>query len=449
MKEDNTINIDELVQDAHNFNKGTEEGQKLMEKSFKELGAGRSILVDKDGKIIAGNKSQLAAQAAGIKKVRVIESDGTELIAVKRTDLSIDSAEGRKLALADNLTTQVNLAWDEIQLQSVQDELGAEFDLEEWGAKNLIPEKIANKEVEEDDFDETSDKVETICKTGDVWQLGEHRMMCGDSTKESDVKCLMNGELADLWLTDPPYNVNYSDAKRDILKARGCDFKHEDIRNDNLTDSDFDKFLHDAFSSSVSVLKNGGSFYVWTPQGHTLLQFGIALDSVGLKYKQQIQWVKSSIVLGRSDYQYKHEPCFYGWKDGAAHYFINVRNETTVIEDEAEIDPKKMKKDELVSLCTRLLEERQKEETSIIRCDKPSKSELHPTMKPVKLFGRLIRNSSRNGEIVIDTFGGSGTTIIACEQLGRKARIMELDPHYCDVIIARWEKFTGKKAIKI
>ena len=139
MKEDNTINIDELVQDAHNFNKGTEEGQKLMEKSFKELGAGRSILVDKDGKIIAGNKSQLAAQAAGIKKVRVIESDGTELIAVKRTDLSIDSAEGRKLALADNLTTQVNLAWDEIQLQSVQDELGTDFSLEEWNVDEFVP----------------------------------------------------------------------------------------------------------------------------------------------------------------------------------------------------------------------------------------------------------------------------------------------------------------------
>ena len=147
MKEDNTINIDELVQDAHNFNKGTEEGQKLMEKSFKELGAGRSILVDKDGKIIAGNKSQLAAQAAGIKKVRVIESDGTELIAVKRTDLSIDSAEGRKLALADNLTTQVNLAWDGIQLQSVQDELGTDFSLEEWNVDGFVPQELLPNEL--------------------------------------------------------------------------------------------------------------------------------------------------------------------------------------------------------------------------------------------------------------------------------------------------------------
>ena len=147
MKEEKTISIDELVQDANNFNKGTKEGQKLMEKSFKELGAGRSILVDKDGKIIAGNKSQIAAQAAGIKKVRVIESDGTELIAVKRTDLSLDSAEGRKLALADNLTTQVNLAWDEIQLQSVQDELGTDFSLEEWNVDAFVPQELLPNEL--------------------------------------------------------------------------------------------------------------------------------------------------------------------------------------------------------------------------------------------------------------------------------------------------------------
>ena len=206
-----TVNIEELVQDQHNFNKGTDEGARLMEKSFTELGAGRSILIDKDGNIIAGNKSQKAAMAAGIKKVRVIESDGTELIAVKRTDISIDSKEGRELALADNLTTQVNLAWDNVELASVAAEQG--IDLPEWGLdpKDLgIEDPTETKEAQEDDFDEEKDKVETVCKKGDIWQLGNHRLMCGDSTMPEDVARLMDGQKADMCFTDPPYGVSYT-----------------------------------------------------------------------------------------------------------------------------------------------------------------------------------------------------------------------------------------------
>lgn len=203
-----TINIEELVQDDHNLNKGTKEGQRLMERSFRELGAGRSILVDRDGRIIAGNKSQLAAMAAGIRKVRVIETQGDELIAVKRTDLSLDSKEGRELAYADNLTTQVNLAWDEIKLDHLQTEVEG-FDPSSWG----LPEGIDlgatddDKEVEEDNFDEEKEEIPTICQFGDLWQLGDHRLKCGDSTNPADVLDLMQGEQADLWLTDPPYNV--------------------------------------------------------------------------------------------------------------------------------------------------------------------------------------------------------------------------------------------------
>ena len=207
-----TVNIEELVQDQHNFNKGTEEGARLMEKSFTELGAGRSILIDKDGNIIAGNKSQKAAMAAGIKKVRVIESDGTELIAVKRTDISIDSKEGRELALADNLTTQVNLAWDNVELASVAAEQG--IDLPDWGLdpKDLgIEDPTETKEAQEDDFDEEKDKVETVCKKGDIWQLGNHRLMCGDSTDADAVGRLMQGERADMAFTSPPYNAGTSE----------------------------------------------------------------------------------------------------------------------------------------------------------------------------------------------------------------------------------------------
>ena len=426
-----TIDIQTLVQDQHNFNKGTEEGARLMEKSFTELGAGRSILIDKDGNIIAGNKSQKAAMAAGIKKVRVIESDGTELIAVKRTDISIDSKEGRELALADNLTTQVNLAWDEAELESVAQEVG--LDVAEWGLD--LKQPVEDVEITEDNFDPDEEKIETRCKEGDLWQLGDHRLLCGDSTKVEDVKRLMQGETADLWLTDPPYNVDYQG---------GTGLK---IQNDSMSDQEYQAFLFAAFSAAKNVLKAGCPFYVWTAQGHAMADNINALDKVGLFFKQQLIWVKSSFVLGHMDYHGRHEPCLYGWKEGAGHYFVHERNHSTVYSDAEELDIDKMKKEEMRQLLHQIFEE--KHPTTVINCEKPPRSKDHPTMKPVKLFGYLTRNSSQRGEIVLDTFGGSGTTIVACEQLNRKARIMELDPHYCDVIIARWEKLTGQTATKL
>lgn len=201
---ENIVDIEQLIQDDHNFNKGTEKGAQLMEKSLQELGAGRSILIDKDGRIIAGNKTQEAAIKAGIKKVRIIETTGDELVAVKRTDISLDSKKGREMALADNATTQVNLAWDETELQAVMgQDLGLDFG--EWGVDMPeLAEAIDETEAEEDDFDERKDPVAIITQPGNLWQLGEHRLLCGDSTNLSDVQKLMGGELADLWLTDPP-----------------------------------------------------------------------------------------------------------------------------------------------------------------------------------------------------------------------------------------------------
>lgn len=409
-----TINIQELVQDQHNFNKGTAQGEKLMQKSLTELGAGRSILIDKDGNIIAGNKTQKAAIAAGIQKVRVIESDGSELIAVKRTDLSIDSKKGRELALADNVTTQVNLAWDAVELDTIAAQEG--IDLPDWGLdpKDLgIAQEQEPQEAKEDDFDEEKDPVATICQEGDVWQLGEHRLMCGDSTKAEDVARLMDGELADLWLTDPPYNVGYGMEGSAMMSKR----KHRTdglvVLNDKQEDSQFHKFLVDAFSAANNSMKSGASFYIWhaDQEGYN---FRSAVMEVGLKCRQCLIWNKDALCLGRQDYQWKHEPCLYGWKEGAAHSWYSDRKQTTVID-----------------------------------WQRPKRSEEHPTMKPIGLFGYQISNSSKEGDIVLDTFGGSGTTIVACEQLHRKARLMELDPHYCDVIIARWEKLTGQKAIKI
>ena len=446
MEEQNKVNIevvsvDDLIQDDHNFNKGTEEGQQLIERSFRECGAGRSVFIDKDNRLVGGNKAQKGFKAAGKKRVVIVDSDPDTLVAVRRKDVSLDSAEGRRMALLDNLTTQVNLAWDPSEIEAVGSEIDG-FDPSDYGfdPSQLVSDPTADPneadKVKEDDFDPDAEPYEPVTQKGDIWQLGNHRLMCGDSTKKEDVAKLMNGEQADLWLTDPPYNVDYVGKTEDALT----------IQNDKMSDTEFHKFLFDAFSAANNVMKAGCPFYIWfTTNEH--MNFEGALNEVGLQVRQELVWNKNVMVLGRRDYQQKHEPCLYGWKDGAAHYFIDVRTRTTVYSDEEEIEIDKLKKDEMKKLLHDILDNRTP--TTVINCAKPQRSGDHPTMKPVRLFGYQMANSSRPGNIILDTFGGSGTTIIASEQLGRKARLMELDPKYCDVIIARWQKLTGQKAEKL
>ena len=444
MNQDKIIDIEDLTPDAHNFNQGTDEGRQLMQRSLSELGAGRSILVDRNGNVIAGNKTQEAAIKAGIRRVRVIETDGTELVAVKRTDIDIDSAKGRELALVDNLATQVNLAWDEAELEAMDVE---GFDPASWGLELDIKDPTADVEVQEDDFDPDAQPVPTICKTGDLWQLGNHRLLCGDSTKAEDVAKLMQGEQADLWLTDPPYNVEYVGAKKRRDAELGDKLsQHEEIENDVMDNSQYEEFLTKVFKASESVMRKGCPFYIWYASTfHSIVERSVL--STGLLVKQQLIWNKNSMVLGWYDYNFKHEPCLYGWKDGAKHYFVNLHNRTTVWSDAEEIDIDKMKKDEMKKLLHEIFDS--KTPTTVINEKRPTTAKDHPTMKPVRLFGYLMQNSSRQHDIILDTFGGSGTTIVAAEQLDRRARLMELDPHYCDVIIARWEKLTGGKAIKL
>lgn len=395
--ENNHINIEQLVQDDHNFNKGTKKGQEAIVKSFKRFGAGRSILLDKDNRIIAGNKSHLAAQDAGIRSVRVIETDGTELIAVKRTDVSLDSMEGREMALADNATTMLNLEWNKEELQYAA-AMYEGFDLPEWGLD--LPDLLPQKECTEDNFDPNDQTIPTRCQPGDVWELGNHRLLCGDATSAADIARLMDGAKAHLLLTDPPYNV-------DIHGTNG-----KTIENDNMSRESFESFLYDAFSNFENQMEDGCPFYIWFAS-RTHREFENALEKARLLVRQELIWNKNVFTLGRSHYQWKHEPCFYGWKGNSCRYFINARNKATVFDE-----------------------------------NKPQRSDDHPTMKPVALFGAQITNSSRDGDIVLDPFGGSGTTMVACEQLGRLAYLMELDPHYCDVIISRWEKLTGRQAVK-
>lgn len=216
------------------------------------------------------------------------------------------------------------------------------------------------------------------------------------------------------------------------------------IANDDLeTDEEFREFFRSAFTNALTALKPGGAFYVWFASTRGF-DFYEAAREAGMEIRQQIIWVKNIFALGRQDYQWRHEPCMYGWKDGGAHYFINSRNESTVYDDQPDLD--KITKADAVDLLRKIYDS---EATTVIREKKPSASKLHPTMKPVGLIGYQVANSSRRGEAVLDLFGGSGTTMIACEQLGRRCYMIEYDPHYCDVIIDRWETFTGKKAVKL
>lgn len=323
-------------------------------------------------------------------------------------------------------------SWDEKKLQ----DNWADCPLFDWGIKEFAkPEETEDREppAEEDDFDERVDKVETICKEGDLWKLGNHRLYCGDSTDNEDVKYLMGGGVADLWITDPPYNVDVenSDGKK--------------IKNDNMSDMAFREFLYKAFSAAETAIKPGAACYIW--MASTEIDACIeAFEKAGLLYKQMLIWVKNQFTLGRQDYQWRHENCIYGWKPGASHYFTDSRRESTVQEDKPDIE--KMSKAEAKALLKKIFDDEMMS-TTVLRYNKPAYDDEHPTMKPVPMIGYQIQNSSKRGEIVLDTFGGSGTTAIACEQLGRRCYLMELDPHYCDVIIARWEKLTGLKAEKI
>lgn len=358
-------------------------------KSIEEFGFKVPIVIDKDGVIVAGHTRLKAAKQLAIDEVPCIIAD----------DLSDE--ELKAFRLADNKVSEL-AGWDWDKLQDELEQLQEmDIDMGEFGFEfNLKKEET---EVIEDDFDCELEE-ETSTNQGDIFQLGRHRLMCGDSTKLEDVQKLVGtGIQVDLLVTDPPYNVNYEGGTKDKLK----------IENDNLEDTQFREFLKNAFYAADSVMKNGASFYIWHADSEGY-NFRGACKDIGWPVRQCLIWNKNSLVMGRQDYQWKHEPCLYGWKDGASHLWMSDRKQTTVI-----------------------------------NMDRPIRSELHPTMKPVALFDYLIKNNTKSGDIVLDIFGGSGTTIMACEQNGRRGFLMELDPKYCDVIAKRWEKFTGEKAVKI
>jgi site-specific DNA-methyltransferase (adenine-specific) len=387
--------IDDLKPDHKNARRRTDRSSSLIAESLKRYGAARSIVIDEDGRILAGNGTVEGAKRAGIGKLRIIETEGDELIAVRRSGLTEDQKVG--LALADNRSSDLS-EWDNDMLRK----LSEEHDLKPWFEDDeLLAEVLDTVDGNTDPDDVPEPPADPITKLGDLWILGNHRLLCGDSTDTIALGRLMAGLNADLWLTDPPYNVNYEGKTSDALK----------IQNDSMKDGEFRQFLHDTYVAANCYLRAGAVFYIWHADSEGY-NFRGAANDVGWKVRQCLIWLKSCMVMGRQDYQWKHEPCLYGWTEGAAHYWSSDRKQTTILE-----------------------------------FDKPRRNKEHPTMKPVDLFEYQMANSTKQGDVVLDSFGGSGTTLIAAERIHRKARLMELDPAYCDVIVKRWEDFTGKKAI--
>lgn len=357
-------------------------------KDFPEMMEKRPMVcvTDVDGKMfpIGGNMRLKALRELGMKDIPdswvVLADDWTE--------------EQRK-----EFTIKDNVGFGEWNWEDLQDNWDSEqlvswgLDIPEWEAEEL--------EAEEDDFEvELPEKPKTVL--GDLYEIGEHRLLCGDSTTADSYLKLMDGCLADMVVTDPPYNVDYEGGTKDKLK----------IKNDSMGNDDFYKFIYDFYTALATAVKKGGAIYVWHASSE-VVNFGKAMVDAGWLLKQQLIWVKNTMVIGRQDYQWKHEPCLYGWLPGDSHKWYSDRKQTTVI-----------------------------------NFDRPQRNGEHPTMKPIGLFGYQIENSSKVGDIVIDAFGGSGTTMVACEQLKRKARIIELDPKYCDVIVNRMIKLNPDLKIK-
>jgi site-specific DNA-methyltransferase (adenine-specific) len=387
------VSVDKLIPYANNARTHSDAQVAQIAASIKEFGFNNPVLISEDGTIIAGHGRLMAARKLGL----------TDVPCIKLSHLT--PTQRKAYVIADNQLA-LNAGWNEELLTIELDELLADnFALEVLGfdpdeLKRLMSEnEVTQGLTDEDQAPEVEDN--PVTKLGDMWVLGKHRLMCGDSTSIEALETLCSGQLVDMWLTDPPYNVAYEGKTKDALT----------IKNDSMGDSEFRQFLRDCYVAADAVMKPGAVFYIWHADSEGYNFRGAANDA-GWKVRQCLIWKKQTMVMGRQDYHWKHEPCLYGWKDGAGHLWASDRKQTTILE-----------------------------------FDRPSRNSEHPTMKPVALFEYQMLNNTKGGDLVLDSFGGSGTTLIAAEKNGRTALLMELDPKYCDVIVKRWQDFTGKQAV--
>jgi len=387
------VKIDKLIPYARNSRTHSENQVAQIAASIKEFGFTNPVLIDETGSIIAGHGRVMAARKLSI----------TDVPSIRLTHLT--ETQKKAYIIADNKLA-LNAGWDDemlaVELTDLKD-MGFDLDLTGFSTDEieaLLAPVGTDGLTDEDAVPEVTD--DAVTKPGDVWLLGEHKVICGDATKAEDYKALLGDELADMTVTDPPYNVNYANTAKD--KMRGT---HRPILNDNMG-ADFSAFLLLACQNILAVTK--GAVYI-AMSSSELDTLQAAFRAAGGKWSTFVIWAKNTFTMGRADYQRQYEPILYGWKDGAQHYWCGARDQGDVWQ-----------------------------------IKKPHKNDLHPTMKPVELMERAVRNSSKTRDIVLDPFGGSGTTVIACEKSGRRARLMELDPKYVDVIIKRWQAFTGQTA---
>ena len=377
---------------------------------------GKNNVLDGHGRLLA--LKQMAAAGEEIPALPCVYISAKNEAEAKEKLLKLNSQYGHMTAESvASFLGDIKIDFDELALPDGVLDLGKlepEETKDDDEAPALKPDEVADSE------------------RGQLYRLGRHFLYCGDSTSAEDMAALMQGTRADLIVTDPPYNVAYTGKTADALK----------IDNDAMDDAGFKDFLSKAFAVMKEPLKAGGVFYIWYASRESV-NFETALKENGLTVKQQLIWVKNVMTLGRQDWQWRHEPCLYGWKNGANHYWDGRRDLTTVYDEKP--DYKKMSKEELLQEITKLRGDNLP--NTIIYEDKPARNKEHPTMKPVKLFQRLIKNSSKEDDAVLDPFGGSGTSIIACEKLNRTAYVMGLDPHYCDVIRKRWTKWAEENGV--
>jgi len=408
-----TVAIESLELDPNNARKHSRRNLDAIAASLNKFGQRKPIVVH-NGTVIAGNGTLEAAKSLG----------WTE-IGITRCPDDWDADTAKAYALADNRSSEL-AEWDDLVLANQLLDLdGAGWDIAELGFNQRnLPDP---EPTDEDEIPTTPN--EPTGKLGAIWKLGRHTLVCGDSTDSATLSKALKGEKADVIFTDPPYNVAYEGGTKDKLT----------IENDAMTDSQFELFLTNAYAAMYANAKEGCLIYVChaDSSGHI---FRNTFVGGGFMLKQVLVWVKDNFVLGRQDYNWQHEPILYGWKPGAAHKWYGAFTNSTIL-DYGRKDIEKLNKQELVDLIT------QAQETSTaIREPRPRRNGEHPTMKPISLVTRLVRNSSTRDQIILDPFGGSGSTLIAAETLGLIAGIVELDPKYCDVIIQRWENLTGEKA---
>lgn len=428
---DAIVEVEKLVPNPKNPNKHPEEQIALLGRIIKATGWRQPITVsNRSGFIVKGHGRLMAALGAGLTAVPVDYQEYTSE-AEEYADLVADNRLAELSEIDNAMLADIFKELDEIPT-----ELTGYTEEEASDLVNIFADEEINDQIEEDLVPEARLDADPLTRPGDIWQLGEHKLICGDSTKAETYAALMGGEKARLIITDPPYNVDYTGGTDKALK----------IKNDNMGDEAFRQFLTDAFVNMAQYGAPAAAVYVWHAASEGL-NFNAAVKKAGIQLKQCLIWVKSHFSLGRQDYQWKHEPCLYCWLPGDNHYFIDDRKQTTVVEQE-QLELNKLTKAELVAILSHYMSPPEAQ-TTVLYEKKPLRSDLHPTMKPIKLIARLMTNSSKRGWIVLDPFMGSGTTLITAEKTGRIARGIELDPYYCDVIVRRYILTFGAMEIKL